>query len=258
MWCVAKLDEEYIARMEDVLGLYEKPLSASEPVVCIDEKPVVLHEDTCAPIPDAAGTSCPARLRIQAMRNRQRVLRRRAQGGTALHQGDADALLSRVRRLPAEDRRRYPAADTIHLVMDNLSTHTRKALGERFGEKAGSWLWDRFTIHYTPKHGSWLNQAEMEVSLFSRQCLGKRRIGNIAALRKQARAWNRRVNQAQGHNSVEVHAPPGPKNTSLHNHAVKALGPEASNPSKLPLTVFVLDHVERPTANYLCPKIANS
>jgi len=55
MWCVAKLDEEYIARMEDVLGLYEKPLSASEPVVCIDEKPVVLHEDTCTPIPMQPG-----------------------------------------------------------------------------------------------------------------------------------------------------------------------------------------------------------
>jgi transposase len=81
--------------------------------------------------------------------------------------------------------------------MDNLSTHTRKALREQFGEKAGGWLWNRFTIHYTPKHGSWLNQAEMEVSLFSRQCLGKRRIGNIAALRKQTRAWNRRVNYAK-------------------------------------------------------------
>jgi hypothetical protein len=89
---------------------------------------------------------------------------------------------------------RYPAADTIHLVMDNLSTHTRKALVERFGEKAGGWLWDRFTVHHTPKHGSWLNRAEMEVGMFSRQCLGKRRIGNIAALGKQARAWNRRVN----------------------------------------------------------------
>jgi hypothetical protein len=62
MWCVAKLDEEYIARMEDVLRLYEKPLSASEPVVCIDEKPVVLHEDTCAPSLAPAWTSCPARL----------------------------------------------------------------------------------------------------------------------------------------------------------------------------------------------------
>jgi hypothetical protein len=65
----------------------------------------------------------------------------------------------------------YGETDTIHLVMDNLSTHTRKALVQRFGEEAGGWLWKRFTAHYTPKHGNWLNQAEMEVSLLSRQCL---------------------------------------------------------------------------------------
>jgi DDE superfamily endonuclease len=74
----------------------------------------------------------------------------------------------------------YSAADTIHLVLDNLNTHTRKALVDRFGQAAGGWLWERFTVHYTPKHGSWLNQAEIEIGLFSRQCLGKRRIGNIA------------------------------------------------------------------------------
>jgi hypothetical protein len=79
--------------------------------------------------------------------------------------------------------------------MDKLSTHAPKALVKRFGDTAGIWLWDRFTVHYTPKHGSWLNQAEMEVSMFSRQCFGKRRIGNIATLRKQAHAWNRRVNK---------------------------------------------------------------
>jgi hypothetical protein len=64
-------------------------------------------------------------------------------------------------------------------------------------EAAGGWLWERFTVHYTPKHGSWLNQAEIEIGLFSRQCLGKRRIGDIATLRRQAKAWNRRVNRDQ-------------------------------------------------------------
>ena len=83
---------------------------------------------------------------------------------------------------------RYPEADTIHLVLDNLSSHTRKAVVERFGEKAGGWLWDRFTVHYTPKHGSWLNQAEIAISLFSRQCLGQRRIGDRASLRRQTQA----------------------------------------------------------------------
>ena len=90
---------------------------------------------------------------------------------------------------------RYPEAQTIHLVMDNLSSHTRKALVERFGEQEGGALWNRFTVHYTPVHGSWLNQAELEVGLFSKQCLGKRRIGGIRILRAEARAWNRRINR---------------------------------------------------------------
>jgi transposase len=89
----------------------------------------------------------------------------------------------------------YPAGDTIHLVVDNLSTHTRKVLVDHFGEVAGGWLWEHFTVHYTPKHGSWLNQAEIEISLFSRQCLGRRRIGDIAALRRQTKARNRRTNR---------------------------------------------------------------
>jgi len=89
----------------------------------------------------------------------------------------------------------YPAADTIHLVLDNLSSHSRKAVGERYGEKAGGWLWDRLTVHYTPKHGSWLNQAEIEISLFSRQCLGQRRIPSLGDVRRETRAWGRRMNR---------------------------------------------------------------
>jgi len=82
-------------------------------------------------------------------------------------------------------------------VLDNLSTHTRKAVTDWFGEKEGGWLWGRFTIHHTPKHGSWLNQAEIEIGLFSRQCLGKRRISSIEELTQQADAWNRRTNHAK-------------------------------------------------------------
>jgi hypothetical protein len=66
---------------------------------------------------------------------------------------------------------------------------------DRFGEAARGWLWERFTIHYTPKHGSWLNQVEIEIGLFSRQCLEKRRIADIAKLRDQAKGWNRRLNR---------------------------------------------------------------
>jgi transposase len=195
MWCVAKLDEEYIARMEDVLKLYERPLDEHAPVVCIDEKPVVLHEDTRPPAPMQPG---------QVARRDYEYKR----GGTANvfcgiepKAGRHFTKVTPTRSSPEfadyllEIAVRYSQADTIHRVMDNLSTHTRKALVDRFGEKAGAWLWQRFTVHYTPKHGSWLNQAEVEISLFSRQCLGKRRIGNAASIRSQARAWNRRVNR---------------------------------------------------------------
>ncbi len=82
----------------------------------------------------------------------------------------------------------YPTADTIHLVMDNLSSHRRKALVDRHGESIGGLLWDRFTVHYTPKHGSWLNQAEIEVSLYSRGWLGQRRILSLGNLRRESQA----------------------------------------------------------------------
>ena len=90
---------------------------------------------------------------------------------------------------------RYPEARTIHLVMDNLNTHSRKALTETYGEQEGGWLWNRLTPHYTLVHGSWLNQAEIEISLFSRQCLGNPRIGDLPRLCQEVRAWNRRVNR---------------------------------------------------------------
>jgi len=89
----------------------------------------------------------------------------------------------------------YPEVDSIHLVMDNLSSHNRKALVDRFGEKIGGLPWKRFTVHYTPKHGSWLNQAEIEIGLFSRQCLGTRRIPSLGQLQREAKAWNRKMNR---------------------------------------------------------------
>jgi hypothetical protein len=89
----------------------------------------------------------------------------------------------------------YPEAKTIHLVMDNLNIHRRKALANAFGTEMAAEVWDRFTTHYTPTHGSWLNQAEIEIGIFSRQCLGSRRIPNLKTLRQEAKAWNRRMNR---------------------------------------------------------------
>jgi len=86
-------------------------------------------------------------------------------------------------------------ARTIHLVVDNLNIHRQKSLTDHFGEAHGTQLWNRFTLHYTPRHGSWLNQAELEIGLFARQCLGNRRIPDLATLTTEAKAWNRQINR---------------------------------------------------------------
>jgi hypothetical protein len=95
----------------------------------------------------------------------------------------------------ARIEKRYAFALTIHLVQDNLSTHSENSLIAAFGEKEGRRLWRRFTVHYTPKHASWLNAAEIEASLVSRECLGTRRIGNLAALRREVTSWRKRASR---------------------------------------------------------------
>ena len=194
MWCVAELDEEYIRRMEDVLALYEKPLSKEEPVVCVDEKPVVLHQDIRAPLTARPG---------QTARRDYEYCRRgtanvfcgvEPKAGRHFPKPTATRSAAEFADYLVEIVARYAEARTIHLVLDNLNTHGRKSLVKLYGEKLGGLLWERFTIHYTPKHGSWLNQAEIEVSLLSRQCLGPRRIPDLAALRGEVHAWGCRIN----------------------------------------------------------------
>jgi transposase len=195
MWCVAELNEEYIARMEDVLAVYEKPLSAREPVVCIDEKPVVLHEEVRPPMAMQPGRIARRDVEYRRCGTANVFCGVQPKAGRYFTKVTNDRSSPEFADYLLDVAARYSEADTIHLVMDNLSSHTRKAAVQRFGAEAGDWLWNRFTVHYTPKHGSWLNQAEIAISLLSRQCLGQRRIADQATLRKEARAWNRRMNR---------------------------------------------------------------
>ena len=181
--------------MEDVLAIYEKPLTEKEPVVCIDEKPVVLHADVRPVRPLRPGHELRRDCEYERRGTANVFCGVESKAGQHFTKTTADRSSPELADYLLEIAEHYPAADTIHLVMDNLSSHTRKAVVERYGEKAGGWLWDRFTVHYTPKHGSWLNQAEIEISLFSRQCLGRRRISSLGQLRREARAWNRRMNR---------------------------------------------------------------
>ena len=194
---MAELDDEYIEKMEDVLAQYEKPPDSAEPVVCMDEKPVSLHEDVRPPVPSAPG-------RIAKRDNEYK------RWGTANVFCAVEPKAGRHFTWPTPNRsapefaqaigallKSYPCARTIHLVMDNLNTHCRKSLTDYYGGKEGRRLWRRLTVHHTPKHGSWLNQAEIEISLFSGQCLGRRRIPGLAVLRHESRAWNRQMNRAR-------------------------------------------------------------
>ena len=192
---MGKLDEEYIAKMEDVLKTYERPLSKSEPVVCVDEKPVVLHKDTRPVTPMQPGHVARRDYEYKRCGTANVFCGIEPKAGVHFTKVTPTRSSPEFADFILEIAAHYPAADTIHLIVDNLSTHTRKALTDRFGEKDGGWLWNRFTVHYTPTHGSWLNQAEIEIGLFGRQCLGRRRIGDIGQLRRQARAWNRRTNR---------------------------------------------------------------
>jgi len=181
--------------MEDVLEVYEKPLSAEEPVVCADEKPVTLHHDVRDPLPMKPGSVAKRDNEYERRGTANVFCAIEPQAGVHFTKVTPTRSSPEFADFIQSIAHRYPEAQTIHLVMDNLSSHTRKALVERFGAEAGGSLWDQFTVHYTPVHGSWLNQAELEIGLFSRQCLGKRRIGDIRFLRAETRAWNRRVNR---------------------------------------------------------------
>lgn len=197
MWCVGKLDEAYIARMEDVLATYERPYDRREPVVCIDEKPVTLHADVRPAVSAAPGRE--ARFDSEYRRHGTVNVFCAVEPKAGRHFTFVTPNRSgpEFARALFELALAYPEADTIHLVMDNLSTHSPKPLTELCGEELGPEVWACFTPHYTPAHGSWLNQAEIEIGLFARQCLGKRRIPDLATLRREARAWNRRMNRDQ-------------------------------------------------------------
>jgi hypothetical protein len=197
MWCVAELNEEYIKRMEDVLAIYEKPLSDKAPVVCVDEKPVVLHADVRPPRPMRPGRILRPDCEYERRGTANVFCGVEPKAGRHFIKPTSTRCSAEFADYLVEIVARYPEADTIHLVMDNLNSHRRKALVDRYGEKLGGLLWDRFTVHYTPKHGSWLNQAEIEISLFARQCLGKRRISSLGQLQRQASAWSRKMNRNQ-------------------------------------------------------------
>lgn len=196
-WCIPpEHNAAFVANMEDVLDVYHRPYDESCPVICMDEKPYQLLDEYRQPIPMKPGEV--TRYDSEYIRN----------GTCSIFifceplKGWRTACVS-ARRTKIDWARyiaelleiHYPNAAKVCLVMDNLNTHTISSLYEAFPPARARELARRLEIHYTPKHGSWLNIAEIELSAMTTQCLG-RRMPNIEVLSSELNAWNRARNES--------------------------------------------------------------
>jgi hypothetical protein len=193
MWCVPEIDQQFVDRMEDVLSLYARPHSKAEPVVCLDERPVQLLDPARRGLPIQPGK--PPRTDYEYVREGTANVFCIVEPitGSRLTYASANRNGRSFARALWRIARRYRDARRIHLVLDNLSTHSQKCVVLALGVRVGGRLWRRFVIHHTPKHASWLNAAEMEASLVSRECIGTRRIGHLHTLKSQVAAWRKRA-----------------------------------------------------------------
>ncbi len=191
MWCVGELTANYRQRMYDLLNLYARPFRPEEPVVCVDEKSKQLLKDSRAPLPMRPGRAvrqdyeyertgtCNLFVAVEPKGGRRTVLvtDRRAKPDFVAF---VRYLLEQV----------YPTAHRVHLVLDNLNTYFRKCFDDVLGIKAARALLRRVVFHYTPKHASWLNMAEIEIGILDRQCLD-RRLPDRNTLVAEVDAWQR-------------------------------------------------------------------
>lgn len=195
MWCIGKLDEEYIRKMEDVLDVYERAYNVEKPVVCVDEKPIPLIGDTRERIlAEKSGDILKKDYEYERNGSVNVFCAVEPKAGKYINTVTERRCGSDFAKFMKSLSEHYRDAKKIILVMDNLATHKEKHLIEYYGEEAGKELWNKFEVHYTPKHGSWLNQAEIAIGMYSRQCLGDGRIGTYENLKIQTKAWNERTN----------------------------------------------------------------
>jgi transposase len=197
MWCVPRVDAEYVARMEDVLDLYAEEPDPQRPVVCFDESPIQLIGEVRQPIPPEPGQI--ERYDCEYRRN-----------GTAnlfvfLDANQPWRKVKVTERRTAEDFAacmrdltdvHYPKADRIRVVLDNLSTHSAGALYHTFPADEARRVLRRLEFHYVPKHASWLNMVEIEIGVLASQCLD-RRIETLSRVVAEVAAWEKQRNAAR-------------------------------------------------------------
>jgi hypothetical protein len=193
-WCLGQIGGEFLARMEDVLDLYEESYDPKRPVVCFDEKTCQLLEDMVEPVAMKPG----------AVRKEDYHYRRKGTANVlmACEPLAGERLTQTTEQRTAQDyaffikdlARKYPEAHVIRLVQDNLNTHGPGSFYETFDAQTARELSMRFEFHYTPKKASWLNMAEIELGVLGKQCL-HRRIKDQQTLQKQVRCWEKARNK---------------------------------------------------------------
>ena len=180
--------------MEDVLEIYKLPYNAHRPVLCMDEMPKQLLADPQAPLPCQAGK--PARQDYEYKRNGVAdlfMLFEPLQGKRFVEVTEKRRKVEWATVMKQVSDLLYPQAEKIVVVLDNLNTHTPSAFYETFAPEEARRLVERFEFHFTPKHGSWLNMAEIELSALVRQCLD-RRLPDLPTLTREVQAWQQQRN----------------------------------------------------------------
>ena len=200
MWCIGELTHEYRRRMYALLALYAQPWNAREPVVCIDEKSLQLTAHSRAPLPMLPGVAAKDDYEYVRKGTSNLFVAVEPKAGQRVvsvtaHRGKVDfvdfvgfvaTLLGGV----------YSAARQVHIVLDNLNIHFKKCFEDVLGRRVANELLRRVQFHYTPKHASWLNMAEIEIGILSRQCLG-RRLPDRQILQYEVDRWQHARNAAR-------------------------------------------------------------
>jgi DDE superfamily endonuclease len=191
-------DGEFVADMEEVLETYARPYDSRHPVVCMDEQPIQLLKETRVPIP--ATREHPRRVDYEYERAGTASIFMFCEPLSGWRQVSVRERRTKIdwaREVEELLRTRYASAQKVTLVCDNLNTHTKGAFYETFEPQEARAMVRRLEFCHTPKHGSWLNIAENELSSMTRQCVKDRRFATIKALRSQTTAWYRHSNAKQ-------------------------------------------------------------
>jgi hypothetical protein len=195
MWCIETIDSEYRKRMYDVLDLYEEDYDPKRPIICLDEKPKQLIEDKRKPIPMKPGS--PEKYDYEYIRNGTAnifVAVEFKAGKRVTQVTESRTMVDFAQFMKLLVIKKYSEATVLRVITDNLNIHKEKSLYEAFSEDEAKKILEKIEFHYTPKHASWLNAVEIEISVMDEECTD-RRIGDIGTLINEVAAWTRRRNE---------------------------------------------------------------